>query len=546
MSVAAGSAFAGSGAAWRKESAVIFFEVDDQIGIRRPGLPEMRFFFVAGAGRIVFPSRDAASQQGTQPVMSVCPFAEIFRPVAEDALAGIEAAEPIRSAFARHLEHRLAEVLSPALYLRFVAHRMSARVFHGSSEGCHASFLGSVADEGLDSALGGLPLATEAIEILTRHTRRFLEDFARHRAEDRAAIVALLGGSAELAVGALEVGLSDPHRSGRSVVRVTFADGRQLYYKPRSLAADSVWSAGLQRVNQWLPLSLRAPAVADREDHGWAEAIPEHRLVTRREADAFYWRCGALLGVAWLLDAVDLHRDNVLISHEHPVVVDLESLLHPLHPREERSLARTGLLPEAGPGLDASCLGETEAQEGPALAAWRGVGTDDLRLVSRPMRIGEALHLPLCEGALAAPRGAGAFITDGFATAARAAAGDREAIDDWRQRLSAAPRRRIYRSTEAYAGLLEGLTGSHYLKTQDLRATAIADWQKTEPLEEAVLRGERAQLSVWDLPVFSAPCGSAGEAPFPQFAERLQELKRLFPRSASAVSVQLRASFRVD
>ncbi len=463
------------------------------------------------------------------PAMSVCPFVEIFRPVAEDALGGVKAAGPVRSAFARHLERRLAEVLSQAIYLRFVAHRMSARAFHGTSGGCYASFTRSVAEEGLDSVLGGWPLATEAVTILTGQARRFCEDFTMHLAEDRDAIGTLLGHPSDLTVRELTTGLSDPHRGGRSVVRATFADGRQLYYKPRSLAVDTVWATGLESVNPSLPLPLRAPLVADCGDRGWAEAIPVQRAMTRREADAFYWRYGALLGVAWLLDAVDIHRENVVISGEHPVLVDVETLLHPLESGAEHSLARTGMIPAEDAAGDMSCLGATASREGPRLPHWRDPGTDDLERYWKAARIPEASHLPLVHGVLVGPAHAASAIARGLDTIAGFALAHRGQFAMWREELNLTARRRVHRATEAYFEVLAGLAQPTFLQSDDLRNAAIAGWQEFDPLDIEVCREERDQLLVWDVPAFASPTAPPHEIIWDRLDECRQEWANYMP-----------------
>jgi lantibiotic modifying enzyme len=70
------------------------------------------------------------------------------------------------------------------------------------------------------------------------------------------------------------------------------------------------------------------------------EACPDHEAASR------YWqRAGALIALADLLDATDLHHGNLIAHREYPVLVDLETLLQPRRPSEERSLLSTGLVP---------------------------------------------------------------------------------------------------------------------------------------------------------------------------------------------------------
>ncbi len=456
--------------------------------------------------------------------MTEQPFSEVFRPAAREALAGIEAPVAVCSAFAAYLERRFSAVLAQAVYLRFSAHRIGARAFHGSSAGCYASFVREAADEGLEALVRNLPLAREALALLRQQARSFLRDFTRHFREDRAAIAKLLGCTVPAEIARVQVGLSDPHHGGRTVVQITLADSRQLYYKPRSLAVDVEWASGVAEIGRHLPLSLRAAAVADCRDHGWAEAIVENVHMTRREAEAFYWRYGALLGLGWLLDAVDLHRDNVIVSGEHPVLVDLESLLHPLEHGEERTLERTGILPTLGADLDASAFSGAGLHPGLPARVWQAVGTDDPYWSWRSTPISDEKCLPRVDGSRLLPHAAAREIQDGFARLVKEAREVGPWFEQWRWRLSATPRRHIIRPTELYTRLLVELTHPRYLQTREFTSAALIAWQKQEEFNETTLAEERAQITAWDIPALMAPSRPGAECPLGEAAARRAEL----------------------
>ncbi|CAM5724428.1 hypothetical protein SANTM175S_04328 [Streptomyces antimycoticus] len=78
------------------------------------------------------------------------------------------------------------------------------------------------------------------------------------------------------------------------------------------------------------------------------------------DAAGFYWRTGALLALVHALRGTDFHHENIIAAGEHPVLVDLEALLHPTAPGK----AQPGAQPGAGRAGD----------EEPARAALREVG----------------------------------------------------------------------------------------------------------------------------------------------------------------------------
>lgn len=454
------------------------------------------------------------------------PFSEILRPLAQDSLATAQAPALIRRAFARQLESRLAGILSQCLYLDFTAHRMSVEVFAGSRKGCYAEFVREVTNQGLDALLKDYPVATKALAVLSRQAREYAQLLTSHLEKDRNLIARLLGCSGRLKLRGMSAGWSDPHCGGRTVVQMAFEGHHRIFYKPRALSVDLVWADGLRRINRRLPLPLRAPSVADLGDHGWAEAIPEINEVTQREAEAFYWRYGALLCLAWLLDAVDLHRDNIVICRADPVLVDAEGLLHPFGPGEERSLSRTLIVPHPRQTVDVSGLGAVASQTGRPTLHWRRLRTDDLAMVPRKRKLPAATHLPRVGKSLLTPKTAKRYIQDGFAAVVRIAAQDREAIAEWRGALAEVPRRRICRSTPFYTELL--LHAAHPVNMESSRAwnRKIARWLGNQP-DQNIVRAERKQLARWDIPIFETGRHEAPDLPWDELAQCQKELEAL-------------------
>ena len=178
----------------------------------------------------------------------------------------------------------------------------------------------------------------------------------------------LNGGKPAGAVERVEMGLSDPHDGGRTVALVTFERGLRVIYKPRTVELESAFEA---MVDWWNcrggGIELRAARALPRRDYGWAEFIDAAPCLDETAAGRYYERAGTLICLAWLLDATDLHHGNLIAHGEHPVIVDLETLLHPRWPGEQRSLLDTGLVPRwirgSDGGLyDVSGLGATTTQ----------------------------------------------------------------------------------------------------------------------------------------------------------------------------------------
>jgi lantibiotic modifying enzyme len=157
----------------------------------------------------------------------------------------------------------------------------------------------------------------------------------------------------------IECSLSDPHHGGRTVRRITFASGVKVLYKPRNLGIDQAWSNFLSWVNDRSGLlQLWSPRLAVREHYGWVENVPEAAPGGPAAVQRFYERAGMLVCLTYVLQGSDFHRENVLASGEHPVLIDVESILvgqirsgdpmerlQSVYGQRFRSVMSSGLLP---------------------------------------------------------------------------------------------------------------------------------------------------------------------------------------------------------
>ena len=193
------------------------------------------------------------------------------------------------------------------------------------------------------AALAPYPvLARLAVETIERWVTFSLE-FLAHLAADWAALRATGFGEREPGeLAAVEGGLGDSHRGGRSVQVAVFASGAKLVYKPRSLAVD----AAFQDLLAWTEARGFTPAfrrlrVIDRGSHGWAEFVAAGPCACEAEVRRFYERQGGYLALLYVLGATDIHYENLIAAGEQPVLVDLEALFHPWGRRSERRRARS-------------------------------------------------------------------------------------------------------------------------------------------------------------------------------------------------------------
>ncbi len=220
----------------------------------------------------------------------------------------------------------------------------------------------------------------------------------------------------------LDPALSDRHQAGRTALRVHFAAGVRLIYKPKNIMAEAAYWDLLGWINQNAGLPpLRTLKVLGRRAYGWVEEIEPRPCQHPRDVEAFYYRAGMLLCLIYALEGTDCHCENLIAAGEHPVLIDHETLLQPRSryfgpPGEEGPLSlanqsfyqdsvfRTGLLPRweirpSGESYDGSGLGGSEVQlTHRRRKTWENINTDAMRLQSEPISTRPGDNVVILEG----------------------------------------------------------------------------------------------------------------------------------------------------
>ena len=320
------------------------------------------------------------------------------------------------------LARRLAIMLSRTLILELhvASHRGLLR--GETSEARFECFVKRLGDRrAAMEILCEYPVLARQIVVAVENWTTFCRDLLTHLAEDWQAIGELLAGGADPGqVVALQGGMGDSHRGGRSVVALRTTTGLGLVYKPRSMAAD----VAFQRLLVWLgergaEPGFRPVRVLDRGTHGFMEHVAPAACDSVAQVRRFYRRQGGYLALLYLLDATDFHHENLIAAGEHPVLIDLEALFHPSHNAPDvpatahlrsgelllRSVLRVGLLPqrtwadEHDAGVDISGLaarGGQQVRDG--LLDVDEAGTDRMRFVRRLLNLPGSANRPTLHG----------------------------------------------------------------------------------------------------------------------------------------------------
>ena len=327
----------------------------------------------------------------------------------------------------------------------------------------------------------------------------------------------------------VEGGLSDPHRGGRTVLSIEFDDGRRVMYKPKDLRLDVAWRAMVERLNPLAPVQLRAPLAIAHDGYGWTEFIEHTGCADESGCQEFFRRAGAWLALFHCFAASDIHQENLIAAGDHPVPVDLETILQAdttergRRPEAEAyaaakelitdSVAAVGLLPAYGRSADRSLYAvggvASEWTAGTKLT-WTDVNSDSMRPALVKEEATPATNLPHVDGREV---GLGEHLDDlinGFQEYAEFLrsivrdSGPQSLLDGF----AGLPVRKVVRPTQFYYMLLGRLKDDRTMgdgviwSAQADFLARLADWDDdqdpTWPLQEA----ERAALVDLNVPLF--------------------------------------------
>ena len=351
-------------------------------------------------------------------------------------------------------------------------------------------------------------------------------EFLQRYQRDRAELAGIFNHGLPLPpVVRIRSGLSDPHNGGRTVLALTFKGGLRLVYKPRSLRMDVLYFDLLKVLNIHLPeLNLSILNVLDKICYGWAEFVQAAPCSSKTGARKFYHRAGCLVALTHWLQGIDFHRENLVAAGEQPVLIDLETLAHPLSHEEiafaqehgAASLAlspvRSGLLPLWQAPFGKDVFYDNSALGGPIsrralfpTVRWHHVGTDQIMWKYALEVRSHRAHRPRWHNRILTPEQFSTDIQRGYRAMAQLLSGSaKPAVARYREEISATARRRIKRPTQIYSLLLRQSLQPERLTSGIARSIGLQALPCRHG-EEAEWAAEIASLERLDVPYFTLP-----------------------------------------
>lgn len=267
-------------------------------------------------------------------------------------------------------------------------------------------------------------------------------------------------------VSEARAGLSDPHHHQRTVWHLRFNSGRDVIYKPRSVAVETHFQTLISWCNDRGAVPrLAGINVLQGQGYGWVEFVRPRPCETEDEVQHFYVRIGEYLALVYLLGGVDFHYGNLIACGDQPVLVDLEGLFsnEPRfldQPAPPFSVLSTGFLPTSLGEADCSALGTRPGVSlREQLPVWANPCTDRMALSLEAPTFRSPANLPQLGSSCVEPARYVSHLLNGFHAMYRLLTANREELQSDSGVLAAFRDddvRYIARSTRSYNTILWG------------------------------------------------------------------------------------------
>ena len=126
----------------------------------------------------------------------------------------------------------------------------------------------------------------------------------------------------------------DSHCLGARVTEIIFHNSinnqiKKIIYKPREITLELKFNYLIKFISfKNNKITLKPIMILSKSSYGWIEYI-HYDYVDDLGANKYYFNYGALLGICYILNAQDMHYENIIARGTHPTVVDLECLCSP-------------------------------------------------------------------------------------------------------------------------------------------------------------------------------------------------------------------------
>lgn len=371
------------------------------------------------------------------------------------------------------------------------------------------------------------PLVGDYLPWVYQRVRRLIHDVL-NRLNDDFDLLELPPGSL---LEHIDIGEGDFH-DGKCTCRLLFDNGRQVFYKPRSLRIDVEMNAFFLRFQDMLGKDIFYPVKnIDRGEYGWSLAVAIGPCSAPERVKNHYEGLGIFTALAHAFKIEDIIFDNLIATNGRIALIDLECCLCTRIPVNEdafyrfnsvageqyrNSLIHSGIIPRyTYEGMRSD--GESDA----ALSYIPVRNKNEKRTSAEPENnatvadtggeLSAERHLPWYDGKPQLIRDYMDDYLEGFRLGYFAITANRSLFEAQVAALEAAEveTRIIYRPTKVYGTLLNESYHVDYLKSSESREALFRNMHNASHIgfSPQIVESEIRQLQAGDIPAFRKKIG---------------------------------------
>ncbi len=126
----------------------------------------------------------------------------------------------------------------------------------------------------------------------------------------------------------IKIGQGDTHNKGNTVIELIFNEKHKVIYKPKNIELSKVYNEFIHYFNQKDNiLDMKTVKGIYESTYCFEEFVLYEGCHKEEELSKYYTRFGQIIGALYLINASDMHMENLIAHGEHPVIIDLETIV---------------------------------------------------------------------------------------------------------------------------------------------------------------------------------------------------------------------------
>ena len=124
----------------------------------------------------------------------------------------------------------------------------------------------------------------------------------------------------------IKIDLGDSHNHGQTVA-IVYTNKKRILDKPKDLTNDCFFYDCLAFINNHLNISYEYPNIMVCNNYSWQSFVHQKKCQNISDLQNYYYSLGTQAFLLYLLNANDMHFENLIASGNSPIFIDLETIL---------------------------------------------------------------------------------------------------------------------------------------------------------------------------------------------------------------------------